>query len=51
MVGNLFFLSACIVYDSVTRRSRGFGYVLFQDANDAKAAKDAVRGKVSPIKL
>lgn len=39
-------LSVRILYDKHTGRSRGFGFVYFSDADDARCAKDAMDGKV-----
>ena len=35
-----------IVYDKDSGRSRGFGFVIFSNEDDAKCAKDAMDGKV-----
>ncbi|RDX70078.1 hypothetical protein CR513_50721, partial [Mucuna pruriens] len=40
------FLVVRIVYDKDSGRSRGFGFVIFSNEDDAKCAKDAMDGKV-----
>lgn len=35
-----------IVYDKDSGRSRGFGFVIFSNEDDAKCAKEAMDGKV-----
>lgn len=38
-----------IVYDKDSGKSRGFGFVIFSNEDDAKCAKDAMDGKVRQI--
>lgn len=38
-----------IVYDKDSGKSRGFGFVIFSNEDDAKCAKDAMDGKVRKI--
>ncbi len=37
--------SASVITDRITGRSRGFGFVEMNDADEAKAAMDALNGK------
>lgn len=45
------FLSAKVVYERGSARSRGFGFVSFETAEDAQAALDAMNGVVRFILL
>lgn len=41
-------LSAKVIYERDSRRSRGFGFVSFESAENAEAALEAMNGEVKP---